>query len=439
MKTLLVNPPLTYLQPDETIRLAIPLGICYIAAVLEQHGYCVQILDAHAEGFENRITIDGNKIYVGLTGEQIKQRIEDFHPDILGVSCLFTDQLSHPHAICKMAKEVDPNIITILGGVYCSTSPREALADPNVDFILRGEAEYSFLDFCQGKRDVDGLNLSPKEHFIEDLDALPLPARHLLPIQRYFEAEKAYREPPMQSPAIPMITSRGCPARCRFCASNLMQGHYRERSVENVIAEVEHLIDTYGMREIYFLDDALAHGNFREILREMIRRDFDLTWHGANGMAVYSLDDDLINLCVESGCYKIILGIESGNQHTLNYMRKPQNIEQIRNVVRKIKDHGMRVEGLFLLGMPNDTKEDMLNTVKFADELELSYASFPIATPFPGTSLYEDCEKRGYLVKLFKFENLKFGMGNIRTENFDPEWVENLRRDAWRRINHIDV
>jgi magnesium-protoporphyrin IX monomethyl ester (oxidative) cyclase len=217
-----------------------------------------------------------------------------------------------------------------------------------------------------------------------------------------------------------------------------MQGSYRERSVDNVIAEIEYLTGTYGMEEIYFLDDALAYGNFREILKKMIKNKYDLAWHGANGVAVYNLDDELIELFAKSGCYKVILSIESGVQKTLRYMKKPVKLTKTKDVIEKIKKYGMKAESMFMIGFPCETREDILNTVKFAEGLGLDYVSFPLATPFKGTDFYKDCAERGCLVEDYKFENLKFGIGNIRTAEWGPEFVQNVREESWKRINKFD-
>lgn len=443
-RVILINPPMTYLTSVEPIRLAQPMGLCYVAGVLEENGYDVKILDAHAEGYHNRVVI-GDRVQVGLNEKEIGDRIIEFKPAVIGISAMFSDQYKNAHMVCRVAKEVFPEAITCMGGVHPSMVPEEVLRDKNVDYIIKSEAEYSFKDFCDllikkkniNLKEIDGLNLNPKTKWIENLDDLPFPARHLLNLQEYFIAGRAYREPSKKEPAFPVITSRCCPAFCNFCSTHKMQGHYRERSVDNVISEIEYLIKTYGMQEIYFLDDALAFGNFREILKKMIKNGYDLAWHGANGVAVYSLDDELIELFAKSGCYKVILSIESGVQKTLEYMRKPVRIDKTREVIKKIKDCGMRVESMFIIGLPCETKEDILNTVKFAEDLGLDYVSFPLATPFKGTDFYNDCVEKGCLVEDYRFENLKFGIGNIKTAEWDTKFIERVRKESWEKINKI--
>ncbi|MBI3631443.1 MAG: cobalamin B12-binding domain-containing protein [Candidatus Staskawiczbacteria bacterium] len=443
-RILLINPPMTYLTSVEPIRLAQPMGLCYIAAVLEKEGYDVKILDAHAEGYHNRVK-NGDKTQVGLTEQEISLKIAEFNPAIVGVGSMFSDQYNNSKMVCRVAKETNSEIVTCMGGVHPTMVPDEVLKDPNVNYVIRGEAEYSFRDFCDWlikKKDInpkkiDGLNFNPKEQWIQNLDELPFPARHLLNLPLYFEAGRAYREPSKRKRAFPIITSRCCPAFCNFCATHTMQGSYRQRSVDNVIAEIEYLVKTCGMEEIYFLDDALAFGNFREILKKMVENKYDLAWHGANGIAIYSLDDELIDLFAKSGCYKVILSIESGVQKTLNYMRKPVKLVKTAEIIKKIKDSGLKVESMFVIGLPCESKEDILNTIKFAESLQLDYVSFPLATPFKGTDFYKDCFEKGCLAGEYKFENLKFGIGNIKTDEWGPEFVETVRKEAWHRINKI--
>lgn len=437
---LLISSPMTYIEEFETIRLAQPLGLCYIAVVLEKNGFNTRILDAHADGFSNRIYNNGI-VQVGMDEMEITEEVKKFNPSIVGVSSMFTDQYKNAHMVCKSVKNVSKDIITVMGGVHPTVATKYVLEDTNVDYVIKGESEYTFNEFCNSilnerdVTDIDGLNFNPKSHWIEDLDELPFPARHLLNLKSYFNVGQAYREPSKREPAFPMITSRCCPASCNFCASHIMQGRYRERSVGNVIQEIELLVDKYGMKEIYFLDDALAHGNFREILKQMIINGYDLSWHGANGTAVYSLDDEIIKLFADSGCYKVLLAIESGVQKTLKYMRKPVKLSKVKHIVKLIQEYGMKAESLFMIGFPSETKEDILNTVKFAESLDLDYVTFPLATPFVGTDLYEDCLRNGNLVDGFTFDRLKFGIGNIKTKEWGPKFVENVRKESWKRIN----
>jgi len=235
-----------------------------------------------------------------------------------------------------------------------------------------------------------------------------------------------------------MVTSRCCPAHCYFCSTHQMMGHYRLRSVQNVLEEVDHLVYTYGMREIYFLDDNLIYDKTRtlKLLDGLINRRYNLDWHDPNGIAIYSLDEELIDKMQESGCYKLLLAIESGDQEVLStIMHKPVDLKEVKRLVKYAKSTGMVVESLFMVGSPGETKDQINRTINLARSLDLDYVTFPIATPFPGTNFYQECKQKGYLVKDLRYENLKFGIGNIITPEFTPEYLQEIRHKAWQDIN----
>ncbi len=441
-KVLLINPPMTYLERIEPIRLPQPLGLMYIAAYLEKDGYEVKLLDTHAEGYHNRKAV-GERTQVGMEENEIKEAVLKENPAVIGVAQMFTDQSPNGHMVCRAAKSACPDVPTVMGGVYPTDMPDVALADENVDYLLTAEAEESFKHFCDWKilkddkayEKIDGLNGARKHKWIQDLDTIPFPARHLIPIEKYFDAGRAYREHAHKRIAFPMITSRCCPIACTFCATHSMMGSYRQRSPQNVIEEIEYLIENYGMEEIYFLDDALVHDNFRELLRIMAKKDYGLTWHGANGTAIYDLDDELIELHAATGCYKMIFSIESGVPTTLKYMKKTIDLNTAPNIVKKVQNLGMRAESMFMLGLSVESKADIRKTVAFAESLNLDYVSFPLATPFKGTVMYKDLIKRGVIRDDIPVEDLKFGIANIDGIDWDAEWVENFRVESWKRLN----
>jgi anaerobic magnesium-protoporphyrin IX monomethyl ester cyclase len=441
-RVMLINPPMTYFERIEPIRLPQPVGICYIGAYLEKHGYEVKILDAHAEGYHNRFPM-GDRTQVGLDETQIKAEVLKFNPAVIGVSSMFMDQHKNAHMVCRAAKSALPGVPVVMGGVYPTMLPERVLKDDNIDYVIRAESELSFKEFCDWKIrgdqsiyvNVDGLNLNKKNRWIENLDDMPFPARHLLSLEKYFNAGRAYREVSHKKNAFPIITSRCCPAACNYCGTHEMMGKYRQRSPEDVIEEIEFLIENYGMEEIYFLDDALAHGNFIEVLKLMAKKKYGLAWHGANGTAIYSMNNEIIRLFAQTGCYKIIFSIESGVTSTLKYMKKPVSLSTVPKIIKKVQSLGMRAESMFIIGLPIETKEDINNTVKFAGSLGLDYVSFPLATPFMGTPFHQDCLKRGSIKEDIPLEDLKFGIAHIKGIDWEPEWVENVRREAWLKLN----
>ena len=217
-----------------------------------------------------------------------------------------------------------------------------------------------------------------------------------------------------------------------------MMGRYRTRSAELVLDEMEMLIRDYSIRELYFLDDNFTFDRARAaaILDGMIDRGFDLSWSTPNGVAVYALDDALLEKMRASGCYSLFFAIESADPHVLkNIMNKPVKIDRVPALVKTARALGIEAHGLFVIGLPGETREQIQRTIDFAESTGFDYVTFSIATPYPGTRLYDVCKKMGYITDNIDYEKLKFGRGNIKTSEFDPEYLEELRRNAWERIN----
>lgn len=451
-KVLLIVPPITLERGIETKRVSPPLGPAYMAAVLESKGFEVVILDAIMEGFQQEIDAGNNRYDVGLTLEQIARRVSDFAPDVAGVSCMFSDHSRRAFDVCRMIKQINPDIVTVMGGTHATVVPEEVMSDPALDFALRGESDDTFAELVEALRDglnikhIDGLAyrdngrvvVNDKKQFIEDLDALPLPARHLLDYKEYFRINQYYRRPPRRPPAENIITSRCCPANCIFCSTRAMMGRYRTRAAENVLDEMEMLIRDYSIHELYFLDDNFTFDRERAaaILDGMIERGFDLAWSTPNGVAVYALDDALLEKMRASGCYSLFFAIESADPHVLkNIMNKPVKIGRVPALVKTARALGIEAHGLFVIGLPGETREQIQRTIDFAESTGFDYVTFSIATPYPGTRLYDVCKKMGYIAEPMDYEMLKFGRGNIKTSEFNPEYLEQLRRNAWERIN----
>ena len=451
-RVMLVTPPITLERDIETKRVSPPLGPAYIAAVLEQRGFEAAILDSVVEGFDQEEPIGDTRYRVGLSWNQIMDRVRAFTPDAIGVSCLFTDHVDNALDLCRRLRREFPDTPLITGGVHPTVAPEDMLAEPAVDYVLRGESDHTFaqlLEILNSGGDpeaVDGVAfrrngghvIRPKQNFIEDLNALPLPARHLLNYDLYFKINQYYRRPARRPPAMNIITSRCCPADCIFCSTRAMMGRYRTRSAENVLAEIESLKSNYGINELYFLDDNFTFDRERAaaILDGIIQREYDLAWSTPNGVAVYALDDELLHKMKQSGCYSLFFAIESADPYVLkNIMRKPVKVERIAPLVKTARGLGIEVHGLFVIGLPGETREQIQRTVDFADNTDFDYVTFSIATPYPGTRLLDVCRKQGWLIEPYEYSTLKFGRGNIRTDQFDPDYLETVRREAWDRIN----
>lgn len=443
-KILLVVPPCTL--PNGKLKVTVaPLGLAYIAAVLEREKYLVKILDAPIEGFKQEVRVDNRRIRYGLSYEEIKNIIKEFNPDVVGISCHSTSQFENSLDTCKAAKDVNKGIMTVLGGIHPSTFPEQILKENEiVDFIIIKEGEYSFRDLLTALNqadpnflEIDGfvyrmgneIKVNSKTKFIENLDELPFPARHLLPIEKYFKIGVNQNLSNIKR-NLQIIASRGCPFKCTFCATTIYWGNcHRRRSPENILAEIDHLIKEYKIRELQFTDDSLtADYNCAQKIFELLKeRKYNLKWSTPNGINVCSLDEKLLKLMKESGCYEIRLAIESGNQEILNnVIQKPVNLEYVKKVVGISKKLGITTSAFFAIGFPGETLENIKQTFRFAREIKIDAAFISIATPLPGTKLMEICKEKGYLAKDFSFKGSEFTSASIKTEEFSQEDLEKI-------------
>ena len=446
MGILLINPPCTLKNRDYFV--TVPLGLAYLGAVLEQEGYEVAILDAIAEDWEN-VEFLTNDIYRrGLSWDAIEKRVKQYHPEVVGITCPFTLRFENALKVAKIVKKVNPDIVTVMGGMHPSVLPADVLCHPEVDFVIIGEGEYTFLalikklesgDTCF--ENLDGLAfrkdgniaINPKTNYIKDLDSVPLPARHLLPMAKYFESGSG-RDKLTRARQTSMITSRGCPYKCTFCSIHRVWGPtWRGRSANNVVDEIEEMVNTYKVRQISFEDDNLTRDRKRaeDIFNEIIRRKLDIIWDAPNGVVIKDLDKDLIQLMKKSGCIGLKLAIESGDPFILNrVIRKPLVLDRVKEIVSWCKELRLYTLAYFVLGMPGETKETVNRSIEFAKSLPLDEVSVYIATPFPGTWLYHECVEKGYLKMPYSHilaEDLAENYAIIETEYLSSNELQRLQ------------
>jgi len=442
----------------EVVRISVffPLGIAYLAATLEKTGdYEIRILDALLEGdIREGVKLEDGFIRYGLTDEKIAEAVTEFSPDFVGVSCLFAAMQQDAAKMCSLVKSLDKSIHTALGGPHAGANGDWLLANcPSLDFVITGEGEESLPSLLNALNSsgelskVDGLayrtpdgkiSINEKRTYIEDLDTLAFPARHLFDMGKYLTSSSAhsvYRK----SPYTQMITSRGCPCKCTFCAlGNHWGANQRMRSAENVLQEIDLLVKDYGIKEIHFEDDNLTADKERaiKIFNGLIERNYDLSWNVPSGMAAYTLDDEILEKMAASGCYSVSLAIESGNQDVIKkLMNKPVNLKKIPGLVKKIREQGMDARGFFILGYPDETRENIRETVDFARSVELDWAYFFIASPLPHTKMWQTCIDKKYITAEDFDPVRSFHKSIIRTPEFDPEYLAEIREEAIVDVN----
>ncbi|MBN3038230.1 MAG: B12-binding domain-containing radical SAM protein [Candidatus Omnitrophica bacterium] len=439
-KVLLIYPPTTIEVKVERKRVGIPNGIFAIAAVLVQEGYKVKILDATLEDFGHEEEIGQGFIRFGMSFAKIKEVISGYAPDVVGVSSLYSSQACNVHEVCRLAKEASKEILTVVGGGYPTSETQKCLDDPNIDFVVRGEGERAIINLLRD--DLGHHQKIVDAPFIEDVNSLPLPARHLVDFAKYSSVPCAHgviKHKPFAS----LFSSRGCPFNCSFCFSFRMHGtKFRARSPENILDEIELLIKDYGVKEIHFEDDNLTFDRQRalEVFQGMIDRKFNISWMAPSGLSVNKLDKELLLKMKESGCYAIIIAIESGNQRVLSeIMHKPVDLKRAEEIVRFLKEIELDVASYWMIGLPGETKREIFDTIDFAAKLKSInpnfYSSFSIFTPFKGTPLYDVCLNNKYLTSN-NFSKMKYSTGVIDTEDFSHQWVEKVRYEGWLKANH---
>lgn len=471
MKILFINPPNSVLAKwNFPLNVFQPLGISYIAALLEKNGYQVKISDALAEGFENERIENGIK-HVGLMPKEIKRKIKEFNPDIVGIAALFTSQINQAFLAANLAKEVNKEIFVIVGGAHPTILIEHTLGNKNIDCVVVGEGEYTVLELVkclEAKKDwkkikgiayrQESLSAEAKSNWeiiknerrepIKDLDALPFPARHLLPMEKYFQAARKIKSSRSISTFgkkwATIFTSRGCPFNCSFCTIHqVMTRIWRSRSPKNVVDEIEYLVKTYGIEHFDIEDDNLTLNKDRakRIFDLIIERKLKIEWSTPNAIWADTVDEETIMKMKQSGCTRTIVAPESGNQWVVdNLIGKKIDLKKIEAVVSWCRKHKLLVEAFFVIGFPGETKEQIKDTINFAKKLKKLGAddcAFYIATPFYGTRLYEEAKEKGYLRQdVFNFNTLNTLSGEPLLET--PEWTVEELKKLWQEAKKVN-
>ena len=450
-RILLVQPPATsFILGDITPNM--PLGLAYIAAVLEGQGYDVRILDTLVEGWFNINKLSNGRFQIGLSFEEIKDRVRDFNPQIVGISGMFTAQWHNVTKTSKMVKAIDKNIVVVVGGAHPTATPETAIRDESIDFVVIGEGEMTFLKLIKALENGNGFDnikglafkndvgnvINYEKDYIEDLDSLPFPARHLLLLEKYFAIKISHGGSRRRSRFSSIVTSRGCPAKCIFCSAYKLWGRkYRARSPQNVIEEIKMLKAYFGIEELSIEDDnfTLYKERVHKICDLIISEHLNIVWDTPNGIATYSVDEDLIKKMKESGCYRISFPIESGNQEFLSkVIKKPLRLDRVPRLVNYAKRIGLEVNVFFVVGIPGETEKSIKDTFKFSRKIGIYDPFISIATPYPGTPMLELCIEKGFLVKDFNPANLTIHQYNIETPELPIQKIKKILEDELRKL-----
>lgn len=432
IKVLLLSPTkgLVAGHPEKPKFQTHPLGLLYIAGILERGGHSVEILDAWSFG-------------IGL-GE-IRKQVLDFTPHVVGITAM-TISACDAYLIAKAIKEMNPEIVTIMGGPHATALPEEAVNTENIDIAVMGEGEYIMLEICnhiaRGDKDfgkIKGVVYKEGNKIIKtgfnpgmvELDKIPFPAYHLL----YYMAN--YNSPPhwgKRGKFASVITSRGCPYGCSFCSVTEAWGRkYRYRSPDNVLNEIELLNKRYGVSFISFRDSVatLHRQRMIDICKGIMDRKLKIKWN-CNAKP-HEVDEELLRWMKRAGCKTIMYGIESGNEQIL-FQFKHTDKKVIEKAIDITHKAGIIPHGYFMFGLPGETKETMRETIDFAKSLKLHQAGFTSVIPFPGTKLWDYCISHDLIVTMDWTKYDLKGMPPSKHLNLEAEEILKAQKTAFREF-----
>jgi len=439
VEVLLISPPFKGLLRE-------PVGLYYLAGVLNSNGISAGIMDFNVEL---------------PTRSGFREHLRRLRPRVVGVTS-YTFNFSVAQKIIEETKRAEPGVVTVMGGVHASALPQEVLRDtPALDLVVVGEGEYTFLELCRRVLDgesvdhVEGLALrrdggvtvNPPRAFIGDLDELPFPNRELLPFGRY--------------PVASVQTSRGCPYNCIFCNINRFYGRrIRLRDPKRVVEECALLVKRYDREKFFFFGDAftLKPSWVEEFCDEIIRRGLKIVWGCET--RVDDVSPSLLRKMRRSGCTEVQYGVDYGDEDVLRNLGKDLSLSVVVDAADWAKRAGLFVGAFFIFNVPGEDEETMENTFNLIQRASIDAIEVNLLTPYPGTPIWDDPEGFGmriidrnfdyYTTKKYVMENLDFPRSRfvpafrsllkrlnfIPTRDYHPEIFDFLKRDirlrAWR-------
>lgn len=441
MRICLINPPRIHPKSWGIPGSFQPLDIAYVAANLEK-GHKVMIIDSPTEGLASYRQIDDKKYWIGLTEDQLQKRIKKWSPDLVGITVPFSGWSKTAFETVASVKKLDTDIPVFLFGLHASARPNSCINDSKVDYVVIGEPEITVYELAtllelgrlKKLEEIKGIVfkknektiITPTRKPIENLDSLPFPARHLLPMEKYFaDVKKNPLRGEIYKPWASVLTSRGCPYDCVFCTiHNVMGKKWRARSPENVIEELKQLKQTYKIKQIDFTDDNMTFNRKRmeRICDLIIENKLDIEWFTGNGVRADTLDEGLLRKMKLSGCRNLRLAPESGVQRVIDQIiKKNLDLRKIEQAVVLCRKIGIKVGCFFVIGLIGETRKDIEATIKYARKLKKLGANrfyFSFAMPQYGTELYKQAKKEGYLRSDFNDISLSAAQPLIETPEF---------------------
>ncbi|MBN1683544.1 B12-binding domain-containing radical SAM protein [Candidatus Bathyarchaeota archaeon] len=419
----------------------LPLGPAYIASSLEEAGYEVLVLDCT---FMDKKNFDA---------EKIKTTILSLNPDLIGLTAL-TWTILNIYDLANNIKKEDSETPIILGGPHVSALPYRTLDEcKSIDGVIIGEGEQTFPLFLKSLfskgindelKDFKGLVVRNKNQFIgdpepvyiENLDEIPFPARHLFPVSEYIRYSKNFKA--KQKPVASMITSRGCPHKCTFCTRVNNGSIHRARSPSNVVEEMEEL-KKLGFNEIQIVDDNFTHDRKRvfDICELIKNKNLQLTFSLVNGMRIDHVTEEMMKTMYDSGFYSIHFGVESADNQILKKIKKAITIEQVRNAIKITRNIGYDLNLFFVIGLPGSNVESEEKTLTFIEEMGLPF-TYSVCTPYPGSPLWNELGDKMDSITWDRFDEGDVSNPLYLPENMTLDEIKNIINRAKELQNSMN-
>ncbi|MGO8807551.1 MAG: B12-binding domain-containing radical SAM protein [Candidatus Bathyarchaeia archaeon] len=400
-----------------------PLGLAYVASVLEKSGFQVEIYDNYL--LERPI-------------EEVKSEIRKCSPEIVGLTC---NSLSYERVVemAKTVKEACPSCRVIIGGPHASYMPETLLEHPEIDYVVVGEGERAMVqlvfNITKGEKasaaaqipgvacKIGGEIAETPPQFIANLDEVPIPARQLLPMRMYVR-ELSYLS---VKPVDTMSIHRGCPYRCAYCETRELWGSAcRAFSPQRVIDEIQQIVETYGTKGIYFVGDNFTINKKRttELCRLMKSNKIDLKWTCETRSDL--INKELLSEMKSAGCQTMFFGVESGSPRILQKLNKGIDLQEVVKAFELCRQVGVQTVTSFMLGIPGETVDDMNETFDFAKKLKADWCQFNIYIACPGSALYDEVINKGLYDQMYGY------LARVKTDQFDYDTLTTIQRDFQR-------
>lgn len=422
-KILLITPPCInlYKKTKNAAPIYPPLGLLYIASLLEKNNIEVKLIDSFSSN---------------LNFEKIEKEIREYKPEITGITST-TSTFREVVFLASLIKKNFPDVKIVVGGPHVTPISGEILREnENIDIVVKGEGEFTFLNIVKDipldkikgisfRRGNNILDNGVSER-IEDLDSLPFPARHLLNIRNYKVSAKF----PSLKPFTTIITSRGCPYKCSFCATSVIfPDKIRKRSAENVILEIEDVVCKFKVREIAFVDDIFTVDYKRVVKICDALKKMNLIW--ICNSSVNTVNEDILKIMAESGCKAIEFGIESGSERILKTIEKKITLKESISVIKLAKKYKILVSTTFIIGHLKEDRDFLKETLEFIKQIDSDILHLSLLTPYPGTEVYEIAKRENRLrINFAEYVSPKYDTPVIKLDSITPEELKKY----WKKI-----